>query len=94
MQDRVEDAKKVVRKIHHLETHHNDHFAMVEFYQMQKQAEYDRNLTPSYWQMFKRPSYRKRMLMTFGLSWLAQSTGVLGTCIDMLGWFLLGSLFQ
>ncbi|KAL6246340.1 hypothetical protein RBB50_006576 [Rhinocladiella similis] len=75
--NRADDAKKVVTKLHKLDRHEEHHFAMVEFYQMQRQIEYDRTLNPSYWQMFKRSSYRKRVLMTTGYSILGQSTAVL-----------------
>lgn len=84
MANRVDDAKKVVRNLHKLSRHEEHHFAMAEFYQMQKQIEYDRSLNPSYWQMFKRPSYRKRLLMTFGYAVLGQSTAVLGWSRSLL----------
>lgn len=76
--NRTDDAKKVVKKLHRLDRHEEHHFAMAEFYQMQRQIEYDRTLNPSYWQMFKRPSYRQRVLLTFGYAVLGQSTAILG----------------
>ncbi|OQV07560.1 hypothetical protein CLAIMM_11976 [Cladophialophora immunda] len=77
LQERVEDAKRVVRTLHLLSNNEEHHFAMVEFYQMQKQAEYDRTLNPSYWQMFKRKSYRNRVLITTAYAALGQSTAIL-----------------
>lgn len=58
---------------------------MAEFYQMQKQTRYDRTLNPSYWQMFKRPSYRKRVILTVGYCILGQSTALLGEYIGTNG---------
>ena len=84
MKSRMEDAKKVVRGLHRLSRHEEHHFAMVEFYQMQKQIEYDRTLTPTYWQMFKRPSYRKRVIMTAGYAILGQSTAILGNLLPRI----------
>ena len=78
MANRGEEAKQVVRKLHDLSHEEQNHFAMVEFYQMQRQTEYDRTMDPSYWQMFRRPSYRKRVLMSAGYACLGQSTAVLG----------------
>lgn len=78
LQGRTEDAKAVVRNLHQLSKQEEHHFAIAEFYQMQKQSEYDRTLNPSYWQMFKRPSYRKRVILTVGYCILGQSTALLG----------------
>lgn len=78
MRNRVDDAKRVVRGLHNLSNYDEHHFAIVEFYQMQKQIEYDRTLNPSYWQLFKRASYRKRLIMSTGYAALGQSTAILG----------------
>lgn len=78
MSNRVDDAKQVVRGLHNLSNTDEHHFAIAEFYQMQKQIEYDRTLDPSYWQMLKRASYRKRIIMSAGYSALGQSTAILG----------------
>ena len=80
MRNRVDDAKQVVRGLHNLSNNNEHHFAIVEFYQMQKQLEYDRTLKPSYWQLFKRASYRKRLIMSAGYAFLGQSTAILGNC--------------
>lgn len=81
MINRVEDARKTVEKLHKSSREEERSFAIAEFYQMQKQAEYDRMLNPSYRQMFTRPSYRKRVFMTAGYAFLAQSTAILGKCL-------------
>ncbi len=83
MAGRADEAKKVVRDLHQLSRHHHHHdddhhFAMVEFYQMQRQIEYDRTMNATYWQMFRKPSYRKRVIMTVGYAILGQSTAILG----------------
>lgn len=78
MRSRVDEAKQVVRGLHNLTNNDEHHFAIVEFYQMQKQIEYDRTLDPSYWQLFKRASYRKRVIMSAGYAALGQSTAILG----------------
>ncbi|KAK5044372.1 hypothetical protein LTR84_011322 [Exophiala bonariae] len=77
MSNRIDDAKQVVRRLHNLADHDEHHFAIAEYYQMQKQIEYDRTLDPSYWQLIKRPSYRKRVIMSAGYAALGQSTAIL-----------------
>lgn len=76
--ERVDEAKQVIRRLHNLSNHEEHHFAMAEFYQMRKQIEYDRTLNPSYMEMFKRSSYRKRLILTCGYAILSQSTAILG----------------
>ena len=78
MANRADEAKQVVKRVHNLSNLEQHHFAMAEFYQMQKQTEYDRTLNPTYWEMFRRPSYRKRVLMTVGYAIASQSTAILG----------------
>lgn len=78
MANRVEEAKHTVRKLHNLTNEEEHHFAMAEFYQMQKQIEHDRTIEPSWMTMFTRKSYRKRLVMTCTYSFLAQATGILG----------------
>ncbi|RVX65797.1 hypothetical protein B0A52_10328 [Exophiala mesophila] len=77
MVNRVDDAKKTVRQLHNLDNEEEQHFAMAEFYQMQKQIEYDRTVEPSWIKMFTRKSYRARLVMTCTYSFLAQATGIL-----------------
>ena len=78
MAGRVDEAKAVVRRFHDLSHEDEQHFALAEFYQMQKQTEYDRTLDSSWLQMVKKPSYRKRAILAFGFSFLSQSTAILG----------------
>lgn len=78
MAGRVEEAKAVVRKLHNLSHAEEQHFAIAEFYQMQRQIEFDKTMDASWSQLFRRPSYRKRAIVVAGFSFLSQSTGILG----------------
>lgn len=40
--NRIDNAKQVARRLHNLSDHDEHHFAIAEYYQMQKQIEYDR----------------------------------------------------
>jgi MFS family permease len=78
MAGRVDEAKAVVRKLHDVSHADEQHFAMAEFYQMQKQTEFDKTLDASWSQMFRRPSYRQRAIVAAGFAFLSQSTAILG----------------
>lgn len=77
MQGRPEEAWEIVSHLHSSSNDPHKVFARAEFYQMKKQADLDRTLDASWKQMFKRPSYRKRLFMAAGLNFLAQSSAVL-----------------
>ena len=77
MRGRKEEAWKVVARLHGSSKDPEQVFAKEEFHQMQSQAEHDRELHTSWWQMFKQVSYRKRLILGCGLAALGQSTGVL-----------------
>lgn len=77
MRGRVEEARAVTMKLHSMKSDPDNEFARSEFYQMSKQAEFDRTLTPSWIEMFRRPSYRKRTLLAMGFAFVGQSTAVL-----------------
>lgn len=77
MAGRVEEARKVVMSIHEVKGDADQEYARGEFYQMQKQAEFDRKLAPTYWAMFTKKSYRKRTLLACGFAFIGQSTAVL-----------------
>ncbi|KAK5047104.1 hypothetical protein LTR84_007047 [Exophiala bonariae] len=86
MAGRVDEAKAVVRKLHDVSHADEQHFAMAEFYQMQRQSEFDKTLDASWSQMFTRKSYRKRAIIVAGFSFLSQSTAILGSVIiDKVG---------
>ncbi len=48
MKGRVEEAKAITLKLHHMKDDPDDEFARGEFYQMAKQAEIDRTLDPGW----------------------------------------------
>lgn len=77
MRGRVEEARKVVMSIHEVKGDVDQEYARGEFYQMQKQAEFDRELEPTYKAMFFKKSYRKRTLLACGFAFIGQSTAVL-----------------
>ncbi|KEF53482.1 uncharacterized protein A1O9_10457 [Exophiala aquamarina CBS 119918] len=77
MAGRVDEAKAVVKKLHDVSHADEQHFVMAEFYQMQRQTEFDKTLDASWAQMFRRPSYRQRAIVAAGFAFLSQSTGIL-----------------
>jgi MFS family permease len=77
MVHRTEEARAVVMDLHGTKGDVDQAFAREEFYQMQKQTEFDRTLNPTWWEMFRRPSYRKRTLLAIGFAFIGQSTAVL-----------------
>jgi sugar porter (SP) family MFS transporter len=77
MRGRVEEAREVVMSIHAVKGDEDQEYARGEFYQMQKQAEFDRKLEPTYKAMFFKKSYRKRTLLACGFAFIGQSTAVL-----------------
>lgn len=77
MVGRTEEAREVVFKLHHVDNDPDQEYARSEFYQMQKQTEFDKTLNPTWKQMFAKPSYRKRSIMACGFAFVGQSTAVL-----------------
>ncbi|KAK5009960.1 hypothetical protein LTR28_012517 [Elasticomyces elasticus] len=75
--DRADEARAVVQRLHVNPTDPNDHFAEDEFDQMRRQIELDRTFKTSYKEIFTRPSYRKRALITMFLTYSLMSSGVL-----------------
>lgn len=55
----------------------DDHFAEMEFYQIQKQIKFDTEHKMSYLQIFRHPTMRKRALITICLTWCMVGSGVL-----------------
>ncbi|OAA60346.1 General substrate transporter [Niveomyces insectorum RCEF 264] len=74
-QDRDEEALAVVRKLHHDPTNPDDTFAFREYQQIRQQFEIDRRNEVSLYQLFAKPSYRKRMIIGFIVLFGAQTTG-------------------
>ncbi|KAF7562318.1 hypothetical protein G7046_g1848 [Stylonectria norvegica] len=77
MHGRTEEAWKVVARLHGSPKDPEQIWAKEEMFQMQTQADHDRELHTSWFQMFKRLSYRRRLVLGCGLAALGQCTGVL-----------------
>jgi len=77
MVGRVDEVRDVVMRLHHVKGDPDQEYARGEFYQMQKQTEFDKSLNSSWIEMFRRPSYRKRTMLAIGFAFLGQSTAVL-----------------
>ena len=77
MVDKKEKAWEVIESLHKDRRDPDDEFARGEFYQMAQQASLDRTITSTWWEMFRRPSYRKRTLFGMIYLFLSQSTAVL-----------------
>lgn len=48
MRGRIDEAREVTMRLHHVKDDPDQEFARSEFYQMSKQAEFDRTLNPSW----------------------------------------------
>lgn len=77
MTGKNEEAWKIVERLHRDPKDPDNQFARGEFYQMQQQAAYDKTVVSTWWEMFRRPSYRKRVMFAMLYTFLDQSTGVL-----------------
>lgn len=77
MNNRQEEAWKIIRDIHDSPDDPEHEFARREFYQIRKQIELDRTLDCSWIHMFRKPSYRKRSLLAIGYAFLGESTAML-----------------
>ncbi|OQU97883.1 hypothetical protein CLAIMM_03754 [Cladophialophora immunda] len=75
--DRTEEAWQVVQELHSTKDDPEKEFAKREFYQMRRQIEFDSRLPSSYLDILKRPSLRRRALMTILLEVCNQSSGIL-----------------
>lgn len=77
MVGRVDEARDIIQTLHHIDGDPEQVYARAEFLQMKEQTELDRSLSPTWYQMFTRPSYRRRIVTACGLVFLGQSTAVL-----------------
>ncbi|KEF51771.1 uncharacterized protein A1O9_12108 [Exophiala aquamarina CBS 119918] len=77
--NRSQEGFAVLRKLHNRPEDPNETTAKEEFIQIQRQIELERaeNINKGWGHLFKKPSYRKRLLLGFGTQFIAQSTGVL-----------------
>lgn len=74
--DRHEEALEILKSLH-ADTEHSARFAVMEFYQIRKQIEFDNSHKMSYAQIFRHPTMRKRALITICLTWCMMGSGVL-----------------
>jgi hypothetical protein len=81
MKGKAEKAREIVYRLHKVKGDPDQELAKGEFYQMQKQAEYDKTLEPGWWSMFTKKRYRRRTALAMGFAFVGQSTGVLGKWI-------------
>jgi hypothetical protein len=63
MKDREEEAQDILYRLHSDATDPDHEFASAEMYQIKKQLHIDRTLDNGWVHLFKKPSYRKRVLM-------------------------------
>ncbi|KAF1981968.1 MFS general substrate transporter [Aulographum hederae CBS 113979] len=77
MKGHAEKAREIVMRIHSIPDDPDQEYPRSEFYQMQKQAEHDKKLEPTWLEMFTKPSYRKRTMLGCLFAFLGQSTAVL-----------------
>ena len=71
MNDRYEDARKILLKLH------NPEEAAQELLEIDAQMRIDKTLDTSYWNMLRKPSYRKRLLLTMCTTGFNQFSGIL-----------------
>lgn len=69
----------MVARLHYNPQDPEEHFAREEFYQMSQQVEADRVFfeSESVWDLFRKPSYRKRMICGFFTFFSNESSGIL-----------------
>lgn len=77
LKGKVEEARRIVMRLHSIKGDPDQEFARGEFYQMQKQAEWDKTLEPGWIAMFTKKGYRRRTALAMGFAFVGQSTGVL-----------------
>ncbi|OQU93650.1 hypothetical protein CLAIMM_00132 [Cladophialophora immunda] len=68
-------AWDIVSRLHRREKDSSDEYAMIEFTQMKKQHELEASLDSSWWEVIRRPSYRKRAALAFFLPPMVFTTG-------------------
>ncbi|EXJ75825.1 uncharacterized protein A1O5_00332 [Cladophialophora psammophila CBS 110553] len=77
LQDNPDGAWKIVSKLHADQNDPDQTFTRAEFFQMQKQAEFDRSVKSSWVTLFTKKSYRKRLMLSAGFAVIGQSSGIL-----------------
>ncbi|OAL26939.1 hypothetical protein AYO22_03883 [Fonsecaea multimorphosa] len=74
---RLDEARKIVFRLHFNKSDPEHEYAQEEFFQMRKQMEMDKTLPSAWLDLFRLPSYRKRTLLGMLFAFSGQSTGVL-----------------
>ncbi|KAK5311904.1 hypothetical protein LTR93_011544 [Exophiala xenobiotica] len=74
---RQDDAWKIIHGLHSDRNDPTDDFAKREFYQIYQQIHFDRSLKTTFTDIFKRPSNRKRVIITVTLNYCVMSAGLL-----------------
>ncbi|KAF2009416.1 general substrate transporter [Aaosphaeria arxii CBS 175.79] len=79
LKGRHQEAYTTLKALHARGENSSDQVAKAEFCQIVQQLQFERaTAAPNSWiSIFKAPSYRKRLLLGFGVQFIAQSTGVL-----------------
>lgn len=77
MNDRIDEARAILDRLHSDPSDPDNEYARSEFYQIQKQIAIDKALGSSWMTMFRKPSYRKRALLAMGTTFFIQCSGVL-----------------
>lgn len=77
MQDRPDEAWKIVGSLHADKSDPEQTFARGEFYQMQKQAEFDRSMDSTWMNLFTKRSNQRRLMLSAGFACIGQSSGIL-----------------
>lgn len=77
MKDRGEEALAILKRLHSTGHAQSNEFAETEYQQIHGQVEFDRHHAATYWEIFTKPSYRKRAIFTIFLSWCIAGCGVL-----------------
>ncbi len=71
-----EKAWAILQRLHHDPSHASDSDFMAEFTQIVRQVDIDKEENPTFYKMFKKPSWRRRSLLTMWLLFFQQASGV------------------
>jgi MFS family permease len=77
MKGRVEEAKRILVRVHQAPKEEHSLFVAAEILQMAKQIELDRKQGATWVDMIWKPANRKRCILTAGMTWAISSTGIL-----------------
>ena len=65
--DRREEAWIIMKKLHHDPANSSDDDARAEFTQIVRQVDIDKEENPTFYKMFKKPTWRRRSLLVLFL---------------------------